>query len=129
LGKIGGRGSYSRIDPILFADGDEGKEALSHLRHMASAFNVAAERVSPRDLGAGRSGLVMRDAFVLHRPQLEPRLDAWLAASGVHRLDDRALPAIAADGSATLEGDAPLQFGQTVLVGDMALLPTLERQG
>jgi hypothetical protein len=129
IGKLGGRRAWSRIDPILFADGTDGKAALSHVRHMANAFGIAAERVSPRDLGAGRDGIILRDAVLLHRPQLEVALDGWLVQTGATRLDDHALVQINADGSARLPGDPGMSFGQTVLVGDMALERHLDRSG
>jgi hypothetical protein len=121
IGKAGGRRGWSRIDPILFADGRRHKEALSHVRQMASAFGIAAERLPQRDLGQDRDGIVLRDAVLLHRPQLERALDKWLENSGVIRIDDSADLELAADGSSAATGPAPMQFAQTVLVGDAAL--------
>lgn len=122
IGKIGARRAWTRIDPILFADGPVSKEALAHVRQMAGAYSIAAERIPPRELGQDRDGIVLRDAVLLNRPALELSLDKWLAASGVRRLDEGHDLVLAADGSATVAaGDNTIAFGQTVLVGDAAL--------
>lgn len=126
LSRIGGRGSWSRTDPILFADGEAGKEAIAHMRQMAISFGIAAERATPSLLGAGRTGTLFRDAVRLHRPVLEPRLDAWLEQVGVRRVSPQSVE-IAADGGAMLDvgEDHPLAARQTILADDASILAHL----
>jgi len=126
IGRIAGRGAWSHVDPIFFADTVGGREALSHIRQMAAGFGIAAERVAPSMLGRGRDGVVLRDAVRLNRPVLEAALDAWLDRQGVQRLPPEGL-AIGMDGSAAPahSPEAPLAR-QAVLADDaaiMALLP------
>ena len=126
ISRIGGRGAWSRLDPILFTESAAGKEALSHIRHMALAFGHAAERVSTTDIGNGRDGLVLRDAVLLHRPTLEAGLDAWLDQHKVRRLLDDETLNIRADGSAELaSGDDRVAITQAVLADDAAILSHL----
>lgn len=122
LSRAGARRSWSRIDPIMFADTTVCQEALGHVRQMALAFGLAAERVPRRELGQDRDGIVLRDAVLLHRAALEPALDIWLARSGVGRLDDAAQIVIASDGSGSVSYAADtIEIAQVVLVGDAAL--------
>lgn len=126
VSRIGKRGARSRLDPIFFADMDGGKEALAHMRHMAAAFGLAAERVPTSLLGNGREGVVLRDAVLLRRHILEPALDRWLDQVKVRRLgaDDRVLVRI--DGSAECTvGDEKIEIGQTVLADDNAIMAHL----
>ena len=128
VSRVGKRGTWSRLDPIFFADAAGGKEALAHARHMAAAFGLAAERVPVSLLGNGREGLVLRDAVLLRRQALEPALDRWLEQAKVHRLgaDDRVV--VRADGSAEcIVAGTRIAIGQTILADDgaiMAHLPT-----
>lgn len=123
LSRIGGRGAWSRVDPVFFAGGAAGKEALAHVRHMALAFGHGAEPVPASLLGSGREGLLLRDAVLLHRPTLEAGLDAWLVQHKVRRLGDDDRLEVRADGSAELvAGDARIAIGQTVLADDAAII-------
>ena len=123
ISRLGGRGAWSRIDPILFSERPDGKEALAHIRHMALAFGHGAELVPPSAIGAGRDGLLLRDAVLLHRPVLEPGLDRWLDQNGVRRLRDGDVLTVRADGSAELvSGDERIEIGQAVLADDPAIL-------
>lgn len=128
VARAAGRRTWSRIDPIFFADAPGGREAIGHIRQMASAFGHAAERVPSRDLGQDRDGIVLRDATLLHRPALERGLDRWLEKLGVRRLDEATPLRIAADGSATHAGTSEVEFAQTVLVGDAALARYLDNR-
>lgn len=138
LSRIGGRGSWSRVDPILFGETAAGKEALAHIRHMALAFDHGAERVPERDIGPGRDGLLLRDAVLLHRPALEAALDRWLDQHEIRRCGESDTLIVHDDGSAELvSGDSRIDIGQTVLADDAAIIahmpgalwpPLLERR-
>ena len=126
IGRVGGRRAWSRVDPVLFAEHPVGKEALAHVRHMAHAFGHAAEPIPPRSLGPGRSGMVLRDAVLLHRATLEGNLDRWLDQQPVRRLPPDEAMAVHPDGSATLEtADERMDVGQTVLADDRAMIQFL----
>ena len=121
--RIAGRSVWSRVDPIFFADEPAGKEALAHIRHMALAFGHGAEPVPGSAIGDGRDGLLLRDAVLLHRPMLEPALDAWLVRHKVRRLGEHETIVVHADGSGELvSGDVRTGIGQTVLADDAAII-------
>ena len=61
-------GAWSRVDPVFFAEAPAGAEALAHVRHMALGLWPRRRAGSGDGLGAGREGLVLRDAVLLHRP-------------------------------------------------------------
>lgn len=126
LTRIGGRSAWSRVDPLLFSEADAGKEAIAHIRHMALAFGHAAEPVGAATIGAGRDGLMLRDAVLLHRPVLETGLDRWLDQSGVQRQQDNDTMEVRNDGSARLvAGETIIEIRQMVLADDAALLQQL----
>ena len=121
LSRIGGRSAWARVDPILFADLPAPAEAISHIRHMASAFGIAAERVPPDLVGPGRNAIYLRDCVVLHRAALDAALDAWLDRLGVVRLTGAV--SIQADGSGSAPGgDAHCRIARVILADDTALL-------
>ena len=121
LSRIGGRSAWGRTDPILFADVAAAAEAISHIRHMACAFGIAAERVPPDLIGPGRNAIYLRDTVVLHRAPLEAALDAWLDRVGVVRLTGPV--ALNPDGSGTAPaGEHQCRIGQAALADDVALL-------
>lgn len=123
LPRIGARGSWSRFDPVLFAEAAASKEALAHIRHMALAFGYGAEPIGEKALGPGREGVILRDAVVLHRPRLEAALDLWLDKLDVHRLAPAETLTVHPDGSAELfSGDQRMAISQAVLADDEALL-------
>lgn len=125
VGRFAGRGASHYVDPIFFAEGAQAREALAHMRQMAQAFGVTVERLPPSALGAGRDGVVLRDAVRLDRPLFEAAADAWLDREGVTRLRPDAI-AIAADGSATLTaGGEAREARQSILADDSALLDLL----
>lgn len=121
--RIGGRRTWSRRNPVFQADSDAAQEALSHMRHMAQAYGHAAELVTT---GLARGSVVLRDAVLLHRPALEPVLDAWLGQSGVRLKRPEETLTLRRDGSAIL-GIAPeqVEIGQVVLADDAAILAHL----
>ncbi|MET3926167.1 hypothetical protein [Devosia sp. 2618] len=126
IAKIGGRRALSRVDPVLFAESAAGKEALSHIRHMALPYRLAAEPVPPNTIGDGRDGLLFRDALVLHRAVLEPRLDTWLTQNNVRRMAESESLIVLHDGSARLKtNDSTLEIGQTILADDAAIIEHL----
>ncbi|KQX41945.1 hypothetical protein ASD04_17935 [Devosia sp. Root436] len=123
LSRIGGRGAWSRVDPIFFSETPAGKEALAHIRHMALAFGHAAELVPASAIGPGRSGLLLRDAVLLHRPTLEAGLDRWLDLQGVRRCREDETLTVRSDGSAELaSGEDRIEIGQAVLADDAAVI-------
>lgn len=128
ISKIAGRSSFSRADPVFWAQSRQGMDSVDHLRHMAQAFKFSAERVPAGLLGAGRKGVMLRDAFLLHRASLEPGLDRWLGKAGVLRLATGTPLLLRADGSAEADaGEQRIEIGQTVLADDAAILAHLSR--
>lgn len=128
VGRVAGRGAWSYVDPIIFAQGAHAAEALSHVRHMAAAYGVAVEPTLPSMLGHGRVGLTLRDAVRFNRAQLEPALDTWLGKQGVQSL----LPdqiTVRPDGSARLRADgSEIVVQQAILADDAAVLAHLPAQ-
>jgi hypothetical protein len=121
--RLGGRRTWSRVDPILFSEAAPGQEALAHIRHMALAFGHAAERIPAAAIGPRRDGLLLRDAVLLHRPSLEVALDKWLDQHGVRRRRDDEILTIRSDGSAELvSGEERLEIAQAVLADDPAII-------
>ncbi|MGV8855317.1 MAG: hypothetical protein ACOH2L_11780 [Devosia sp.] len=119
---IGRRAAIGRLDPMLVADGAEGKQALQHVRHMAEAYGLAAEPVPESVIGGGRDGLTLRDAVLLRPTVLGPALDMWLSQSGVRRLPFDAPLTLEADGRAQSRlGDESIVIGQTILADDDAI--------
>lgn len=122
VSRIGGRGAWPRVDPIFLAERDAGKEALTHIRHMALAFGYGAEPAGAT-IHAGRDGVVLRDAVLLHRPTLEAGLDRWLEEHHVRRIGDNDIISIRPDGSAELQcGEDRIAVDRTILADDAALL-------
>lgn len=124
LTRIGGKAGMARIDPILFAETPDGRDALAYIRNAAAGFGHAIERLGPSSLGADRDGFVLRDALHLHSAQLEPALDAWLDALKVARLrDGEVISTIAPDGSVRIAHDGnEMEAELAVLVDDAAVL-------
>lgn len=126
ISRIGGRRTWSRQDPVFFAEQAADKEALAHIRHMALAFGHGAEQAHGSDIGAGRDGLILRDAVLLHRPALETALDAWLDQHQVRRQQGDELLTVRADGGAELVGEnSHVEIGQAVLADDVAIIAHL----
>jgi hypothetical protein len=126
IGKAGGRGAVSRIDAVFLARTAAGLDALGHMRHMAQAFKLPAERLPAPLLAADQQGVLFRDALFLHRASIEPVLDRWLDTIGVHRLPLDATLVLKPDGSAvTVVGDGGYEIRQTVLADDAAILAHL----
>jgi len=127
LARAAGKGSWSRIDPILFAETASGRIALAHMRNSAAGFGHAIEPMAPGQLGPARDGIVVRDAVLLQRPQLEPALDRWLDQLRVRRLPPAdAAVTLRRDGAASIDvsGEA-LTADRAVLIDDEALLAHL----
>ncbi len=125
LAHIAGRTVWSHVDPVFFADDAPAAEALSHMRHMALDFGIAAEQTPPSLLGAGRAGVTFRDAITLNTRLMEPALQSWLVQSGVRSLMPNRLD-IADDGSAILHADGQEFYArQTILADDDAILTHL----
>jgi hypothetical protein len=125
VGRIAGRGASHHVDPIFFADGPAAREALSHIRQMAMAFDIACERLPPSALGTGRDGVILRDAIRLDRPVFEAGADGWLDRQGVARLRAETVR-IAEDGSAEIiTAEGAHAASQSVLADDAAILDLL----
>jgi hypothetical protein len=125
VSRIGGRGALHRVDPILFAQGREHTEALSHMRHMAAGFGLAAEPVSSSLVGEGRIGVVFRDLVRINRPMLEAGIDRWLARGNVVRIGAQKVD-IAADGAVqVLASGISYSARQAVLCDDEAIMAWL----
>ncbi len=125
IGRIAGRSAWSHVDPIFFSDAQRSVEALSHIRHMALGFGIAAEPTAPSLLGQGRTGITLRDAVHLNRPILEPALEEWLPQVGVQRLAPEEF-IIEEDGSAALKADNTIyRARQTILADDDAIVSHL----
>lgn len=128
VGRIAGRGAWSHVDPIFLADGPRSIEALSHMRHMAAGFGIAAEPAAAPLPGQSRTGIILRDAVRLNRQVLEPALETYLQQEGVARLRPDSIT-IAPDGSATLAiGDQILEARQAILADDEAILAHLPKE-
>ena len=124
VARIGKRAALARINPVFFADQAPGQQGLSHIRHMAAAYGMAAERTPM--LGDGRMALVLRDAVLLRRPVLEPALARWLSQLGVQQLDPGLAVTVAGDGQAHVKlEDEAIAVGQTILADDGAILAHL----
>jgi hypothetical protein len=122
VARIAGRQALSRLDPIFFAQGQRDTEALSHIRHMAQGFGVAAEAVAPSLLGEGRSGIVLRDAIRINRPALEAGLARWLDRGGVRRASPQKV-SIEADGrTEVLSAGVAYHARQAILADDEAVM-------
>ncbi|MHA6298110.1 FAD-binding oxidoreductase/lyase [Devosia sp. CAU 1758] len=122
VARIAGRQALSRHDPIFFARGPRDIEALSHIRHMAQGFGIAAEAVAPSVLGEGRSGTVLRDAVRINRPVLEAGLKRWLDRGGVRRIAPQKVT-IETDGrTEVLSGGTAYSAHQAVLADDEAVM-------
>lgn len=123
IARIGGRTSWGRLDPVMFADSAEGQQALAHIRHMAEGFGLAAEKLPPNAMAKGREGVVFRDATMIHRAVAEPALNRWMLQQGVHILDPRSDITVHADGSGEIgAGETAIPIVQCVLADDAAIL-------
>lgn len=123
--RIGGRSALSHVDPIFFAEGATHAEALSHMRHMAAGFGMAAEPVSASVLGEGRRGLMLRDAIKINRPTLENGMARWHERSGVFRPGAQKVE-IASDGEVQLlSPGGAYQARQAILCDDEAIMAWL----
>ncbi|GLQ10260.1 hypothetical protein GCM10007913_21920 [Devosia yakushimensis] len=124
--RIAGRKSWTRLDPMLFADSGEGQQALAHIRHMASGFGLAAERPRPDAMARGREGVLFRDAILIDRATAEPALDRWMALQGVQLGGPQSDVIIRDDGSGVIRTDqAAISARQCVLADDAAILSHL----
>lgn len=123
LGRIGGRSAWQHIDPILFAGNADCVEALSHIRHMATAFDMNVEPAPTASVGNDRSGIMMRDAVYLQQTVLEPILDRWLAQSGVRHLAPQRVT-VDADGSTRLQVDGADVLARHAILADSEAITT-----
>jgi hypothetical protein len=126
LSRIGAKSGQLRLDPIFYARGAFGREALAHIRHMATGFGHAAERVPEDVLGEDFEGLVLRDAVLLLRPQLEPLLDNWLRSLGVLALRrGQSHIELTPEGGVHIAGESGMEAQLAVLADDEAIIDYL----
>ncbi|GEM_PF-503674 len=125
VSRIAGRSGIGRVDPIFFAQRTTHVEALFHIRHMAEAFGIAAERAAPSHLGEGRQGVILRDAIRIHRPALDNGIGTWLDRSQVRRTLAEKV-SVAADGRAEIFAGGTVYLArQAVLADDDAVMAWL----
>lgn len=124
LSRFGARSAQLRLDPIFYAKGPYGCEALAHIRHVVAGFGHAAERASTEAVGEDHEGLVLRDAVLLLRPQLEPLLDTWLTSLGVLALrrGQAHIEMIPGGGATIAAGENGMEAELAVLADDEAIL-------
>lgn len=121
LARIGARQAIHRVDPLFLAQSVSAIEALSHVRHMALGFGLAAE-IASKPLATNSAGIVIRDAARLHRPALDPALHRWFEKLGVSVVSNGRVN-LASDGSASFEHDGKqMEARQTILADDEAVL-------
>jgi hypothetical protein len=127
LARAGGKASTMRLDPVFFADGPVGHQALAFLRSSATSFSADIERLPAGQLGKGREGVVLRDALYLQRDRLEPVLDHWLDGLDVMRLPlANVQVTLAPGGSASIESAiGTVEATRSILADDEAILAHL----
>ncbi len=115
-----GAGSFERIDPLLVAHSDASRTLLSHIRHIASGFGIAAERETRGGIEACR----LRDSALIDPVRLAELAAPWLAGSGVAWLPARnAEVTLRRDGGVRIRsGETSLEAAQAVLADDDSLL-------
>ena len=121
LGKAGAKRAIERIDPLFAGETASGAAALSHIRHMAAAFDYDAEPVRTPKATSGLS-LRFRDAVLLDRSQLVPLLENWLDRSGVIRRGARTVTLSASsEGTTVTLGQESINAGSVILADDAAI--------
>ena len=111
LSRIVRRTGIERFDPILFAESPAGRDALAHIRHIATGFGHSAERLPPTALGRDLDGFALRDAVQLQAGRIEPALRRWLEHGKVQRVkagDIGEATHVLADDAAILAHAGPL---------------------
>lgn len=124
--RIGKRPAVARLDPLLVARSAAGQAGLGHVRHMATAFGLAAEPFRGRGLPVGSTGLLLRDASLLQLAAADAAVDDWLRRQGVDRLGENDRLTVHEDGSGLARrGEETIAIGQTILADDAAVLAHL----
>lgn len=124
LGSFGAKAALERVDPLLVAETDEGREALMHMRHIALAHGLATDPV--REDSSGRS-FRARDALLVNRTLLAAPVGKWLERVGVRRLAaDTATIELRRDGARITAGDTVLEVEQVIAADDGAILAHLD---
>jgi len=123
-----GRGLTERIDPLFIAETPASIDALSHMRHVATGYGYAVERVADRAIAATGAAWRVRDAVLLVGGRVEPAIEAWLDHLYVRRFPaETTAVTLRRDGSARLmAGNAPVDAAQAVLAEDAAILRYLD---
>jgi len=122
LTRIGGRSALRRLDPMFFADHQEGQEALGHVAQMARAYGTLADRVAAAKTGSNRSAIRLSDALMIDRAALLSPLEKWLTGLNVARVTPE-FANLNADGSADLsQGEETIHAARSVLIDDAAII-------
>lgn len=122
LTRIGGRSALRRLDPMLFADNQQGKEALGHIAQMARAYGILADRVATSKTGSDRAALRLGDALMIDRPTLLGSLEKWLTGLNVSRVTPEHAR-LHPDGSADLiQADETIHAARSILIDDAAVI-------
>lgn len=118
LTRLGGRSALRRLDPMLFADNQQGKEALGHIAQMARAYGILADRVGTSKTGSDRATLRLGDAFMIDRPALLGPLEKWLIGLNVSRITSEHAR-LHPDGSADLtQANETTHAARSIIVDD-----------
>jgi hypothetical protein len=116
-----GSGLYRRVEPLLVATTDDGREGLGHIRNVAAGFGIPAERYG--------EAVRFRDAAVLRPVALHVAAQPWLAAAGVLRCDAGGVT-IRRDGRVRIDMErTSLEAARAVLCDDAAILGHLGPDG
>ena len=123
-----GKGLTERIDPLAVAETSATISATSHMRHIATGYGYAVERLADRALTETGMVLKLRDVVQLVDARAGPALGAWLDRLGVRRFHpDATSVTLRRDGSARLMvGGASVNAGRAVLADDAAILDRLD---
>lgn len=112
-----GSGVYRRIDPLLVATTEAGREGLGHIRNVAAGFGVPAERYG--------DAMRFRDAILLRQFALHAALQPWLDSAAVLRAGT-ADAMIKRDGTVRIDSSgSAVEAAQAVLCDDAATLKHL----
>jgi hypothetical protein len=121
IGKIGGKGALRRVDPQFVADTAVSAAALSHMRHMASAYGHAVEKLPNNGGGSYR----LRDALTINRAVLAAGLAKWFKKTGVRVIAGGDVN-IRDDGTVRIVlGGETIEPGRALLADDAAILSHL----
>lgn len=113
-----GPGLHVRVDPLMTAASEVGREALGHIRHAAAGFGIPAERKG--------EAVLFRDAVLLRQGPLTGAMEPWLSRTGVVRPPRGATTTIRRDGTVRIDsGRNAIEAVQAILCDDAAIFTHL----